>query len=339
MGLTDFRPVAAVVVNGQDITATILPRLVSLQITDGIGTESDTVQITLADHIGLLPLAIPPTGAEVTVSLGYLFAAQQVGQYVVDEVAVSGPPGQMTITGYASTHGDSDGGKSPLTEQRNRSWPDGTTVSALVGRIASDSGFRAKVSERAGPIVLAHLDQINESDASVLTRVARDHGLVWKPGGGTLVVALVGELPTPRVVLTPRDVTSWSVQFVRREAAGKVVASYRDTSAAETVDVEITVGEAADPLGGATQTRRIRRLFPDEASARAAAQAEADRSIRRSRQLSLTLPGRTDLIAEGRVVLVGFRPGVTGEWLIRQVTHSIDSGGYRCSVSAEAPPA
>lgn len=334
-----WKPAVSVTVNGANITSIVLPRLVSLSITDGIGTESDVLQMTLADHIGLLPLAIPPAGAEIEVALGYLFAAKKVGVYIVDEVQVSGPPGQMTITAYAATHGDSDQGKKPLSEQRNRSWPEGTTVGALVQKIAGDSGFEAKVSSGAASIALAHIDQIAESDFSVLTRIARDYGLVFKPGGGKLVVAKIGELPTPTVALTPRQVTSWQVAFLRREAAGKVVASYRDTGASETIDVEVTVSGVAEPVKGATQTRRLRRVFPTREAAEAAAKAEADKASRASRQLTLNLPGRTDLIAEGRVVLAGFRPGVNGSWLIKTVQHQVDSGGYRCSVTAEAPPA
>jgi len=339
VGLTHWKPAVSVTVNGANITPILLPRLVSLSITDAVGTDSDTMQMTLADHIGMLPIAIPPAGAEIEVALGYLFAAKKVGIYIVDEVQVSGPPGQMTITAYAATHGDSDQGKKPLSEQRNRSWPDGTTVAAMVQKIAGEAGFEAKVSEAAAAIVLPHLDQITESDLSVLTRVAKDYGLIFKPGGGKIVVAKVGELPTPTVLLTPKQVTQWQVSFARREAAGKVVATYRDTGASDTIDVEVEVSGVADPVKGATQTRRIRRIFPTKEAAEAAAKAEADKASRASRQLSLTLPGRTDLIAEGRVVLAGFRPGVNGEWLVKSVQHAVDSGGYRCSVTAEAPPA
>jgi phage protein D len=41
-------------------------------------------------------------------------------------------------------------------------------------------------------------------------------------------------------------------------------------------------------------------------------------------------------MAEGRLLLQRFRDGVTGEWLITQVTHQLGAGGWSSSVEAES---
>jgi phage protein D len=340
LGLTDWKPAFRVTVNGQNQTALFLPRVSSITITDTAGVQSDTCEIVLTDHIPIAPLAIPPLGAEIEIALGYLFAAQVVGVYIADEVEVSAPPGQMRITGYAAAHGSSDGGKNPLTEAKTRSWPDGTTVSDMVGKIAGDSGFKAAVTEEAGKVELGHVDQIDESDMNLLTRIAREYGLLFKPGGGALVVSKVGESTSaggealPVVTLTPKDVSSWSVRIARREAFAKVVASYRDFGASEPVDVEVE--GAPEGVDGVTQVKRLKKLYPTEAAARAAAEAEAKRGQRGARTVSIKMPGRADLMAEGRLLLQRFRDGVTGEWLITQVTHQLGAGGWSSSVEAES---
>lgn len=346
--MMDWKPTARVVVGGVDMTGLIMPRLTSLTITDTAGIQSDTLELMLTDTNPLARLAIPPTGAEIEVALGYAFAAQVVGLYIADELEVGGPPDHLRITAYASAHGETDGGRHALTEQFTRSWPEGTTVRTLVEAIASESGFEAAVSETAGEVDLPHLDQIDESDLNLLTRVARDNGLVFKPGGGRLVVveagesASVGGEPLPRVLLTPGDVSSWRMVALRREAVREVVTSYRDIAQSERVEVTAEAPATAyaedDVLAGVSQTRRVTRSYATRDAAIRAAQQEVKLSIRRSRQMAVTLPGRADLIAEGRLILAGFRPGVDGEWLIRQVTHTLDAGGWRSAVEAELPP-
>lgn len=345
----DWKPALRISVNGANVTGVFLPRVSSVTITDTAGIQSDTAEITLTDHLPIARLELPPAGAEIEIALGYAFSAQIVGTYIADEVEVSGPPDSMRITAYAAAHGKSDGGKNSLVEQKSRSWPDGTTVSTLVATIAGDSGFTAAVSAKAGEIALPHIDQLDETDMNLLTRVARENGLIFKPGGGALVVVLAGESTSangealPVVTLTPRDVTNWRMSVHRREAVEKVITVYRDIPAAAWVEVEVEVGGGAytddEILGaaGVTPTRRVRRTYPNEAAAKRAAQTEVQRSYRQSRSLTINLPGRTDLMAEGRLNLVGFRPGVAGEWLVTSVVHHMDSNGYRCSVTAELP--
>lgn len=344
----DWKPALRVSVNGSDVTGTFLPRVSSITITDTAGIQSDAAEIVLTDHLAIARLEIPPAGAEIEIALGYAFSAQIVGTYIADEIEVSGPPDQMRITAFASAHGKSDGGKNSLVEEKSRSWPDKTKVKTLVETIAGEGGFKPAVSEKAGAIELPHLDQLDETDLNLLTRVARENGLIFKPAGGALVMVAAGEStsaagePLPTVTLTPRDVTSWRMSVHRREAVEKVITTYRDIAAAQWVDVEVATlnYDADDVLGktGVTPTRRVRRTYPNEATAKRVAQTEVQRSYRKSRSLSINLPGRTDLMAEGRLNLVGFRPGVAGEWLIVSVTHQMDGGGYRCSVVAELPP-
>lgn len=342
MGLTDWRPVLRVRINGQDSSRLFLPRIASVTVTDTAGLQSDTCEIVLTDTNPLAPLAIPPAGAEIEIALGYLLASQILGTYIADEVEVSGPPNMMRITGYAAAFGASDGGKSPLTEAKTRSWPDGTTVGAMVGKIAGEAGFRAAATAAAAEVSLPHIDQIDESDSNLLARIAREYGLIYKPGGGAIVMAKPGESVSatgaalPTVALRLRQVTSWSMRIARREASAAVVAQYRDFGQAEPREVRIEGG--ASGVAGVEQVTRLKRIYPTEAAARQAAQAEAARGARAVRVLSLTLPGRADLMAEGRLDLSGFREGVNGQWLIASVTHNMGPQGWSASVEAETLP-
>ncbi|MFB9149512.1 phage late control D family protein [Roseovarius ramblicola] len=334
MGLSDWEPAFRVTVDGDNITSLIASRLSALTLTDVAGVESDAVSITLTDHLPLQRLEIPPPGAEIEVALGYRFRLRDMGLYIADSVEVSGPPDMMRISATASVHGQTTGGKTALTEHKTRSWAKGTTLGDLAAKVAGEHGLSPAVSASLAAVALPHIDQIDESDIALLTRLARERDAILKPGGGRIVLARRGESLTtggaamPVIELRPRDVTSWRMSRSLRAPAGRVVAVWRDRDAAR--DVEVVAGEG-DPA------RRLSRRYPDADTARAAADAEFRRSQRAGSQLSVRLPGDPDIVAEARLRLTGFRDGVDGEWLITRAVHDLGNGGYRCSVTAEVP--
>jgi hypothetical protein len=332
MGLMDFRPFFRVLVDGKDISSTLAPRLVSLTLTDAAGVQSDQVQITLSDTTLFAKLAEPKAGAEIRVWLGYPLQLKYMGLFTADSVEVAGPPDQMTITGVASVNGETSGGKTALTDQKKRSWPIGTTIGVMVTKIAGEHSLEHAVSESLAELALPHIDQIDESDINLLSRVARDHDAIAKPGNGRLVMAKRGESltasgkPMPVLALTPKKVSRWRYRNSTREKAGSVVAVYQDLGQGK--PVECTAGEG-EPV------QRIKRRFPNQAAAQKAAEAELQRLQRAGRSLSVSMPGDPDAMAEAKLRAAGFRPYVDGEWLITKATHSLDSGGYRTSVEAE----
>lgn len=334
MGLIDWKPAFRVTVDGEDITTLLASRLVGLSLSDAAGVESDAVDITLADHLPLERLEIPPAGAEITVALGYTFKLKDMGLFIADSVEVSGPPDQMRIRGTAAIHGKTTEGKTALTESRTRSWDAGTTLGDLVAKIAGEHGLQPAVSESLASVALPHVDQIDESDINLVTRLARDLDGLAKPAGGKLVIARRGESLSaageamPTIRLTPGQVSSWRMSRRLRAPAGKVVATWHDQDAGK--DVEETAGDA-EPV------RRLRQRYPTAEAAKGAATSEFKRSQRAGTQVQLELPGDPDIVAEARLVLEGFRPDVNGEWLVTRVRHDLGSGGYRCSVSAEPP--
>lgn len=331
MGLT---PEYRLLANQADITNTIRRRLVSLRYTDEAGLDSDMLEIVLTDHEPERPIDIPPTGAELELFLGYDGAAERIGLFVADEVELAGWPGQMTIRARAAPFDTSKAGKTSLQTQKTRSWDAGKTIGDVVKTIAAEHGLEPAVADLLASIALPHLAQTDESDINFLSRVARRYDAVIKPAGGKLVLAKVGTSKTvtgqsmPTVTLAPGDVTSWRMSVSKREKSGTVVACWHDTQAAKRHEVQVGTG---DPV------TRLKMYYPNQDLARSAAQAEIQKRERGTVSVSVTLPGRTDLVAEGRLVLRGFRPGVNGEWSIKRTEHTLSGGGYVTSVEAETP--
>lgn len=335
----NIRPTFKVEANDQDITDMIASRLVTMNIIDATGLKSDSVDITLANHDPLNPLKLPPTGAELRVSLGYDGVVVDKGVFVVDELNLAGPPDRLTIVARATPQSVSESGagstRETLQTQKTRPWEAGITLGDMVALIASEHGLEAAVANSLASIKLPHIDQVNESDINLLTRVAKDYDAIAKPAGGKLVLARRGESTTvrsgqalPTIELAPRDVTQWTVTLAQRVIVGSVEAKWWNQTLAR--EETITVGEGKP-------VRKLQNHYPDEPNARKAAETELKQRTRGGNTLQLTMPGRPDIVAEGRLNTAGFPDGANQEWLITEVSHRLTPKGYTCGIQAEQP--
>lgn len=335
MELIEYAPNFRVVANSEDITATIADRLKSLRLTDEAGTTSDTLEISLADNDQDEPIAIPPTGAELEVFLGYGLDLKRMGLFICDEIELSGWPNEMVIRARAAPYEKSKGGKSDIQTQKTRSWKKDTTIGAMVKKIAGEHGMEAVVSDGLASIRLPHTDQSSESDMNLLVRLAKKYDAIAKPAGGKLLFVKRGDSKTasgqamPAFTVTPGDATDFRVILAKRNSAGTVIAYYKDIDSAKRK--EVVIGEG-DPV------RRLRMGYKDQASALEASKAEQRKRARGESSVTVTMPGNPEIAAEAMMTMAGFRDGVDGEWLVSRVEHYLGpSAGYRCNIEGEKP--
>lgn len=332
MGLMDFLPMFRIEVDGENISKVLAPRMSSLTVTDGAGVQSDQVTMVLSDT-GLFGwLQEPRQGAEIKVWIGYPLQLQFMGLYIADGFEIQGPPDQVIITGSASINGETTSGKTALTDQKKRSWPAGTKIGDLVKQVAVEHGLQSSVSKSLLEVALPHIDQIDESDMNLLSRIGREHDAIAKPGNGRLIMAKRGESltasgkPMPELKVNLGEVSSWNYRNSLREKMGAVIASYQDLGKGG--QEECKAGEGAPVL-------RLKRRFPNKAAAQKAADSELSRLKRAGRSLSIGMKGNPNAKAEARLITRHFRSYVDEPWLITRAVHTLDSGGYRTSIAAE----
>lgn len=334
MGL-NVTPGFRVVANQADITATIASRFISLRLTDETGVTSDMLEITLADDPDD-PIALPPTGAELELFLGYDGQLTRMGMFVCDEIEMSGWPCNMVIRARGAVFDKTPKGKANLQSQKTRSWAANTTMGAMVAKIAKEHGMEPAVSASLKSIPLPHIDQSDESDLNLLVRIGKKYDAIVKPADGKLVLAKRGESKSVTgqeledITLTPDSgITSFHVTLSKRDGAGTVVAYYHENKRAKRHEVKVGKGEPV---------QRLKQYLPTKAMALAAANAELAKRNRQKGTASLTMPGRPDVSAECSLALEGFREGVDGEWTITRVGHDLTKAdGYSCSIEAETP--
>lgn len=331
MGL---KPDYKITANSSDITSTVRDRLISLRYTDEAGLESDVLEITLADNNPANPIQMPATGAELSLSIGYDGRLDHIGVFVCDELELSGWPGEMVIRAHAAVQDKTPKGKTSLRTHKSREWAKDTTLGSIVEKIAKEHGLQAAVGSDLSSIKLPHTTQTDESNLHFLVRMARKFDAVVKPADGKLTVAKRGQSKAvsgkamSTVTLRPQDVSRWHMSVSKRETAGQVVAYWHAVKEAKRH--ETTAGEG-EPIV------RLKMHYPTEELALAAARSELERRGRQKATLSVTLPGRTDLRAETRLVMAGFRPGVDTSWVVNRAEHTLDQQGYVCTIDCEIP--
>ncbi len=328
-------PSYQVIANDSDITARVVDRLISLTLTDATGMESDILEIVLSDSDPADPLQIPPTGAELELFIGYDGTNARMGLFVCDEIELAGWPGEMTIRARAAVYDKSKKGKTDLQTQKNRSWPKDTKLADMVSKIAKEHGLKPAVAQSLQSITLPHIDQLDESDIHLLTRLAKQYDAIVKPSAGKLVLAKRGESKstsgeqiTP-VLIHASNCARWRMIQSKRETAGMVVAYWQAVKSAKRKEVKVGSGEPV---------RRLKTYYPNEEMALAAARSDLQRRGRGKQTLAMTVIGAPMYAAEAPLTAVGFRAGIDGEWLITRVLHRIDpSSGYTCDIEAETP--
>ncbi|MBS7843706.1 phage late control D family protein [Pseudomonas fluorescens] len=321
-------PAFRLAVDGLDIAQIISPRLMSLELTDNRGVEADQLSITLSDHDGLL--TIPPKGAVVRLWLGWSDTGLvDKGTYTVDETEHSGAPDVLSIRARSADL------RKGLKTKRERSWSN-TTLGDVLGDIAIGNGLTATIAGALDGLPILQLDQANESDANLISRLGEEFDAVASVKAGCLLCLPAGGGKTasgmdlPHITLTRAEGDQHRYLQADRDSYDGVRAYYYDVNSAKKQEAI---------AGGGDNLKDLRHTYSDQQSALRAARAEFRRLQRGSATLSYTLAmGRPDLIPELTYTLQGVKAEIDEIiWYGGNVQHSLtDSGGYTVSLELES---
>ncbi|NUT88788.1 phage late control D family protein [Pseudomonas corrugata] len=321
-------PAFRLTVDGKDIAPLISPRLMQLELIDNRGIEADQLSLTLSDHDGML--TIPPKGAVIWLWLGWSDTGLvNKGSYTVDETEHSGAPDVLHIRARSADL------RKGLKTKRERSWSN-TTLGAVLGDIALGNGLTATVSNGLGGLPILQLDQANESDANLISRLGEEFDAVATVKAGCLVCLPAGGGKTasgallPHITLTRTEGDHHRYLQADRDSYDGVRAYFYDVNSAQKQEAI---------AGGGEDLKDLRHTYSDRQSALHAARAEFNRLQRGSATLSYTLArGRPDLIPELTYTLQGVKPEIDGiVWYGGNVFHSLNSeSGYTVSLELES---
>ncbi|TEJ30474.1 phage late control D family protein, partial [Pseudomonas aeruginosa] len=261
-------PVFRLTVDGNDIAQLISPRLIALDLTDNRGLEADQLSVTLSDHDGLL--AIPPRGAVLHLWLGWSDSGLvDKGNYTVDETEHSGAPDVLSIRARSADL------RKGLKVKRERSWSSPKTLGDVLTDIALGNNLKPVLAPALAGLPILQLDQANESDANLLTRLGEDFDAVATVKAGCLLCLPAGGgktasgLALPHINLTRQDGDQHRYLQADRDSYDGVRAYFYDVNSAK--KQEAIAGAKGDNL------KDLRHTYSDRQSALRAARAEWNR--------------------------------------------------------------
>lgn len=310
--------------DGRDISRLINNRFVSLSVTDEVADQADKLSLNLADPEN--SLSVPPTGGTLRLWLGYQGRDLHYrGSFVVDETSISGPGTNIAITARAADM------RGNIKAPRDQTWHE-SSLAEIAKTIATRHNLKLVLGPGLEQITYPHQDQTSESDLNFIYRLGAEHGIAIKIANQQLRLArraeavTVGSEELPAIQLPRQAITTWQHKIQERQKYNSVTANWQDHGAAETRQVKV---------GDTQPTLHLRRMFPNENAANAAAAAALQRSSRDQHSITLNTVGRGDLYAGAPLRLSGIHPGIDGEWIAKRVVHSLSSSGYTCGVEAE----
>lgn len=319
------KPIAQLSVGEQAID--LHGRLMSLHLEDRNGMNSDMLTIELDDHDG--KLEIPPKGTKLTVAFGFEGELLNKGEYVVDEITHTGPPDKLSIRASSADFRES------FTEGRELHY-DNQTLAGIISTIAGRNGLTPRIAAKYSSIFIEHLDQQNESDAHIVTRLAEQYSAIATVKNGMLIFVERGSGQTasgedlPPLVVKREDTTTHTYsEFDRDAKITGVIAYYHDTDKAKRIKVVV---------GSEQHANSLRTTYPNEMEAREAAQSALQEIKSRGKKFECTLAfGRADCCAEQPVILQGFKSEFfDADWYITQATHELSSNGYTTQLQVES---
>lgn len=324
-----MKPVLQVLADGRPVSGAFFTALKSARIRDESGEVADLFEVDFDNAGGRI--ALPREGTVLSPSGGFEGRSiRAFGDFVVAGYTIGKNPGDGRYLTMTARPADlREDLKEPASEHF-----DETTLGDVVSTVAGRHGLTPAIDGTLAGITLPYLLRIDQSAIDFLARLGERFNAIVKVAAGRLVFVPRGGgtasgATLPPIVLRERDVVEWQIDGVPRQRFGSCVAKWHDTTTGKTV-LERVTGAGEGPA------QVLRTVYPTQAEAKAAAEAELTRLNRTSGSGSLLISvGRTAARAEADLMLLDFGEGATGTWRAIAVEHLFGPGGYQTAVEFE----
>ncbi len=313
-------PVLKLTADDKPLNNQVMARLMTLSVTDNKSLEADELAITLDDHDGALEL--PKRGVKLQCWMGYEDAGiHDMGTYIVDSCEWSGTPDTINIKAKSADF------KSSLKSGYSESYHN-KTLGDVADIIAKRQQLELSIKLDLATINVGHVDQTDESDIHLLTRLCHQYGAVVNIKHGKLLIftanANVSASGHPLDITVITRQTGDQFRYTIEDRQGdydNVATSYQDkkTASRKTVDTN----------GTKTKTKKLKGTYKSKKAATAAAHAELKRIKDQQAKFSIsTVYAYPAVTTESPIQLQGFKAEIDAlRWTVDKAVHSYSKSG------------
>lgn len=308
-------PIIKLTADNEPLDTAIMARLMTVTVTDNKSGDADELSLELDDHD--CKLALPKRGVKLQCWLGYVDAGvHDMGIYTVDSVEWGGTPDTITIKAKSADM------KGSLKSARSQSYHD-KKLGEIAQQVATRHELELAMTDYLMGIEVGHIDQTDESDLHLLTRLCWQFGAVVNVKHGKLLIfqpyenkTVSGQsLTLTTLNRTKGDQFRFSIED-RQGDVDNVQADYHDKAEAKKVTV--------DTDQGGQKPKKLKGTFKDKNTATAAANAEKKRIEGEQGKFSINCAfGYPAITTESPIQLQGFKPEIDAlTWTVEKATHS-----------------
>lgn len=347
------RPDWSVSLDGVDLSDTLRPFFMRMSLSEKRETAADQLRLTIDDSgHGGVRIALPPPGASIVIAMGWKIAPPGAaaglidkGTFIVDEIRHSGSPDVIELTARSADF------TSEWRKRRDAKWED-TTVGSILEELSGRHGLTLRAESGLAGKERKLVTQSRESDMALLRRLGTEyHAVATVKDGNLLFIPLAGGKTAdgtalPAVTVRRSDGDGHSFTIAKRQDYSGVTAKWQDRQQAKRKVKKVEGAETVKrsthstvSAGSDDNAKVLSKVYPSEAEAQRAADAEWSRIRRAPRRLSLNLAyGRPEIEAEQPLIVEGFREEITAEnWIVAECTHTLDGNGLTSTLSCEVP--
>ena len=188
------KPRIEITYNNKVITRQIADHLISLSYHDKCENECDDLDIELDDTIALWRNEwFPDKGATLNVRIGYENQLTDCGDFVLDEIELSGAPDIVHIRGLSAVF------KPSLRTRRSKAY-ENQTLKQIAGSIASAHSL--SIVGDVPSITFKRVTQHQETDLGFLKRIASEYGVLFNVKGNNLIFQSIFEIENAPSIYT-----------------------------------------------------------------------------------------------------------------------------------------
>ncbi len=320
------------IINDKDANEIFYNQFLSLVLTDKSGDQADQLKINLSAK----NIPIPQENIKVILFLYDISKKSYIkkGIFNFESFNLTAPPEnlQLNLTSVNFLNG--------LKSNKNKSWRE-QTIYQIIDSIARKNGLDFILTKEIGDILIAHIDQTNESDLNFLMRLAENYDAIFTIKNNHIIFKKTDDKKTKSGgVITPKTINisqiknlSLSADF-RYKKHDIVKAKYRDIENSRFI--YMAAGSGVNSTNNQAQNIKILTpTYPDKITAQNAAKSHFNRLNLAKLKLNIFIPAALpDIISGQEIILDGFRAEISqNKWLVDTATHQINQSGFSTNLT------